>query len=163
MPNEFNEPLFRPQGRERDYKNLAEAESLAAARNREAHARMLVALHDNPKLTAGCSHHEADAVLWAWLTGSSARNTAALLRTDRRASSSDREGAIPHLEQPAEFARRVLAFADAARGRRRVQTGGNVFEPQEPTPMQVITSRAALLPDLEQPLRLAAREPAESA
>ena len=52
MPDEFNAlAYFDPKAGERDYKTLPEAESLAAARNREAHARFAWSPYmHNPKL-----------------------------------------------------------------------------------------------------------------
>ena len=52
MPDEFNAlAYFDPKAGERDYKNLPEAESLAAARNREAYARLAWSPYmHNPKL-----------------------------------------------------------------------------------------------------------------
>ena len=52
MPDEFNALAYSdPKVGERDYKNLPEAESLAAARNREAYARLAWSPYmHNPKL-----------------------------------------------------------------------------------------------------------------
>ena len=52
MPDEFNAlAYFDPKAGERDYKTLPEAESLAAARNREAYARLAWSPYmHNPKL-----------------------------------------------------------------------------------------------------------------
>ena len=61
MPDEFNAlAYFDPSAGKRDYKTLPEAESLAAARNREAHARArLVALHAQSQAQGPAAPHQA--------------------------------------------------------------------------------------------------------
>lgn len=119
MPEEFDALAYAdPENAKRDYKNLPEAASLAAARNREAYARVAWSPYmHNPKLKHRL-HRIKLPTLFLW-------GTADRILSDAygRAYCAMIEGAtfepiahaghFPHLEQPAEFARRVLAFADA--------------------------------------------------
>ncbi len=92
MPDEFNAlAYFDPKTGERDYKNLPEAESLATARNREAYARLSWSPYmHNPKL----------------------KNRLHRIKLPQL-EPIEKAGHFPHIEQPEEFARRVLAFAEA--------------------------------------------------
>lgn len=119
IPNELNElAYFDPKAGEIDYKNLPEAESLAAARNREAHARLAWSPYmHNPKLKNRL-HRIKLPTLFLWgaadrvLSEKYGRGYCALI-SGARFEMIERAGHFPHLEQPEEFARRVLAFAEA--------------------------------------------------
>jgi len=121
MPNEFNALAYHdPKHGERDYKSLPEAEALAAARNREAHARLAWSPYmHNPKLK-GRLHRIGLPTLFLWgaadriLSESYGRGYCALI-PGARFETIERAGHFPHLEQPDEFARRVLGFAEAPR------------------------------------------------
>ena len=121
MPNEFNALAYHdPKNGERDYKNLPEAESLAAARNREAYARLAWSPYmHNPKLKNRL-HRVALPTLFLWgtadriLSDSYGRGYCALV-PGARFETIEGAGHFPHLEQPDEFARRVLSFAQAPR------------------------------------------------
>ncbi len=120
MPNEFNElAYFDPKAGERDYKNLPEAESLAAARNREAHARLAWSPYmHNPKLKSRL-HRIKLPTLFLWgtadriLSEKYGRGYCGLI-PGAKFEPIEKAGHFPHIEQPAEFARRVLAFAEAS-------------------------------------------------
>ena len=118
-PDEFNTlAFFNPKAGLRDYKNLPEAESLAAARNREATARFCWSPYmHNPKLKRRL--HRIDVpTLFLWgaadriLSEPYGRAYCAMI-PGARFETIERAGHFPHLEQPDEFARRALAFADA--------------------------------------------------
>ena len=82
MPDEFNAlAYFDPKAGEHDYKNLPEAESLAAARNREAYARIAWSPYmHNPKLKNRLHRISCRRCFsGAWPTASSARDTAAAI------------------------------------------------------------------------------------
>ena len=109
---------FDPNVGKRDYKNLPEAESLAAARNREAYARFCWSPYmHNPKLK-GRLHRIRMPVLFLWGTADRvlSENYGRAYCTaiaGAKFEPIERAGHYPHLEQPEEFARRALAFVDA--------------------------------------------------
>jgi pimeloyl-ACP methyl ester carboxylesterase len=119
MPDEFNElAYFDPSMGKRDYKNLPDSEALAMARNREATARFCWSPYmHNPKLKARL-HRIRIPTLFLW-------GTADRILSDKygraycaaipgaRFETIERAGHFPHIEQPEEFAHRVLAFTDA--------------------------------------------------
>ena len=118
-PDEFNAlAYFDPKAGVRDYKNLPEAESLVAARNREATARLAWSPYmHNPKLKRRL--HRIDIpTLFLWGTADRilsehyGRAYCAMI-PGARFELIERAGHFPHLEQPDEFARRALAFATA--------------------------------------------------
>lgn len=117
MPAEFNALAYSdPKAGERDYKALPEQESLIAARNREAHARLAWSPYmHNPKLKHRL-HRIKLPTLFLWgtadriLSESYGRGYCALV-PGARFETIERAGHFPHLEQPEEFARRALAFA----------------------------------------------------
>ena len=119
MPDEFNAlAYFDPKAGEHDYKNLPEAESLAAARNREAYARLAWSPYmHNPKLKNRL-HRIKLPTLFLWgtavrvLSDKYGRAYCGLI-AGAKLESIEKAGHFPHLEQPQEFARRVLAFAEA--------------------------------------------------
>jgi pimeloyl-ACP methyl ester carboxylesterase len=119
MPAEFNAlAYFDPKAGERDYKTLPEQESLIAARNREAHARFAWSPYmHNPKLKHRL-HRIKLPTLFLWgnadriLSEAYGRGYCALI-PGAKFETIERAGHFPHLEQPEEFARRVLAFAQA--------------------------------------------------
>jgi pimeloyl-ACP methyl ester carboxylesterase len=119
LPERFDElAYFDPSVGKRDYANLPEAESLSAARNRETCARFCWSpyMHD-PKLK-GRLHRIRIPTLFLWgsadriLSDKYGRAYCALI-PGAKFEPIERAGHFPHLEQPEEFARRVLAFADA--------------------------------------------------
>ena len=118
MPDEFNAiAYFDPKAGERDYKNLPEAEALSAARNREATARLCWSPYmHNPKLKSRL-HRIKLPTLFLWgtadriLSEKYGRGYCALIE-GAKFDPIEKAGHYPHLEQPQEFARRVLAFAD---------------------------------------------------
>jgi pimeloyl-ACP methyl ester carboxylesterase len=120
MPAEFDElAYFDPANGKRDYKNLPEAVSLAAARNREATARLCWSPYmHNPKLKSRL-HRVRVPTLFLWgaadriLSERYGRAYCAAI-PGARFEVIERAGHFPHLEQPQEFARRALAFADAS-------------------------------------------------
>ena len=121
LPNEFNALAFHdPKIGERDYKSLPEAESVTAARNREAYARLAWSpyMHD-PKLKSRL-HRIGVPTLFLWgaadriLSESYGRGYCALI-PGARFETIERAGHFPHLEQPEAFAGRVLGFAEAPR------------------------------------------------
>ena len=119
MPAEFNAlAFFDPKAGERDYKTLPEQESLTAARNKEAHARVAWSPYmHNPKLKNRL-HRIKLPTLFLWgtadriLSESYGRGYCALI-PGAQFETVERAGHFPHLEQPDEFARRALAFAQA--------------------------------------------------
>lgn len=118
MPDEFNRlAYFDPKNGDHDYKNLPEAASLAAARNREAHARLVWSPYmHNPKLKNRL-HRIRIPTLFLWgeadriLSETYGRGYCSLI-PGAQFEIVERAGHFPHLEQPEEFARRVLAFAE---------------------------------------------------
>ncbi len=120
MPEEFDQlAWFDPKAGARDYKNLPEAESLSAARNREATARLCWSPYmHNPKLKNRLHRIKAPTLfLWGMadriLSETYGRAYCGLI-AGARFEPIEKAGHFPHLEQPEEFARKVLAFADAA-------------------------------------------------
>jgi pimeloyl-ACP methyl ester carboxylesterase len=114
--SQFNElAYFDPKIGARDYKSMADADVMAAARNREATARYGWSpyLHD-PKLK-GRLHRIRIPTLVLWgtndriLTEGYGRAYAAAI-PGARFELIERAGHFPHVEQPEEFARRVSAF-----------------------------------------------------
>ncbi|MCX7314569.1 MAG: alpha/beta hydrolase [Alphaproteobacteria bacterium] len=120
MPGEFNALAYAdPKAGEIDYKNLPQAESLAAARNREAHARVAWSPYmHNPKLKNRL-HRINVPTLFLWgaadriLSETYGRGYCGLI-PGVKFEPIAKAGHFPHIEQPDEFARRVLAFAEAA-------------------------------------------------
>ena len=120
MPDEFNALAYSdPKAGERDFKNLPEAESLAAARNREAYARLAWSPYmHNPKLKNRL-HRIKLPTLFLWgmadriLSETYGRGYCGLI-AGAKFEPIEKAGHFAHIEQPAEFARRVLAFADTA-------------------------------------------------
>jgi len=118
-PDEFNAlAYFDPSRGRHDPKNLTDAEALAMARNREATARLCWSPYmHNPKLKARL-HRIRIPTLFLWgsadriLNENYGRAYCAAI-AGARFETIDRAGHFPHIEQPEEFARRVLAFADA--------------------------------------------------
>jgi pimeloyl-ACP methyl ester carboxylesterase len=119
MPDEFNElAYFDPSMGRRDYNNLPDSEALAMARNREATARFCWSPYmHNPKLKARL-HRIQIPTLFLWgtadciLSEEYGRAYCAAI-SGARFETIERAGHFPHIEQPEEFAHRVLAFADA--------------------------------------------------
>jgi pimeloyl-ACP methyl ester carboxylesterase len=119
MPDEFNKlAYFDPKVGEIDYKNLPDAVALTAARNREAYARLAWSPYmHNPKLKDRL-HRLRMPTLFLWgtadriLSEKYGRGYCALIK-GAKFETIERAGHFPHLEQPEEFARRVLAFAEA--------------------------------------------------
>jgi pimeloyl-ACP methyl ester carboxylesterase len=119
LPDEFNAlAYFDPKLGEVDYKNLPDNVALTAARNREAYARLAWSPYmHNPKLKHRL-HRLRLPTLFLWgtadriLSEKYGRGFCALIK-GARFETIERAGHFPHLEQPAEFARPVLAFADA--------------------------------------------------
>jgi len=120
MPDEYDTlAYFDPKVGKRDYKNLPEAVSLAAARNREAHARVAWSPYmHNPKLKNRL-HRIRIPTLFLWgaadriLSDTYGRGYCAMI-AGAKFEPIERAGHYPHIEQPAEFARRVFAFAGTA-------------------------------------------------
>ena len=118
--DEFNAlAYFDPKVGARDYKNLPDAEALAAARNREAAARIAWSPYmHNPKLKSRL-HRIGIPTLFLWgtadrvLSEKYGRAYCSMIE-GARFETIERAGHYPHIEQPDEFARRALAFADAA-------------------------------------------------
>ncbi len=119
MPEEFDRlAWFDPKVGAHDYKSLPEAESLSAARNREATARLCWSPYmHNPKLK-GRLHRIKLPTLFLWgmadriLSEQYGRAYCGLI-AGAKFEPIEKAGHFPHIEQPEEFARRVLAFADA--------------------------------------------------
>jgi len=120
MPDEYDAlAYFDPKVGKRDYKNLPEAVSLAAARNREAHARVAWSPYmHNPKLKNRL-HRIRIPTLFLWgtadriLSDAYGRGYCAMI-AGAKFEPIERAGHYPHIEQPVEFARRVFAFAGTA-------------------------------------------------
>ena len=120
MPDELNElSWFDPKAAQRDYKSLPEAASIAAARNQESHARFCWSPYmHNPKLKNRL-HRIRIPTLFLWgtadriLSQGYGRGYCGLI-PGASFETIERAGHYPHLEQPEEFARRALAFADAS-------------------------------------------------
>jgi pimeloyl-ACP methyl ester carboxylesterase len=109
---------FDPNAGKRDYKTLPAAESLAAARNREAYGRFCWSPYmHNPKLK-GRLHRIKTPTLFLWgtadkiLSDGYGRAYCAAI-PGAKFEPIDRAGHFPHIEQPEEFARRALAFAES--------------------------------------------------
>ena len=108
--------FFDPQRGKRDYKSTPDADVLAAARNREATARFGWSPYmHNPKLR-GRLHRIRIPALVLWGTAdrivSESYGRAFCAALSRGTFEPvERAGHYPHLEQPEEFARRVLAFS----------------------------------------------------
>jgi len=119
MPDEFNAlAYFEPKLGEIDYKALPEAASVNTARNREALARFGWSPYmHNPKLKDRL-HRIKCPTLFLWgsadriLSEAYGRGYCALI-PGATFETIERAGHFPHLEQPGEFAHRVLAFAEA--------------------------------------------------
>src|SRR5262249_32760362 len=118
LPAELNAlAYFDPKAGERDYKNLPEQESLIAARNREAYARFAWSPYmHNPKLKHRLHRINVPTLFLGGpadriLSESYGRGYCALI-PGAKFETVERAGHFPHLEQPDEFARRVLAFAE---------------------------------------------------
>ncbi len=120
MPDEVDALAYHdPAAHKRDYKNLPEQASLIAARNREATARISWSPYmHNPKLKNRL-HRLRVPTLFLWgtsdriLSETYGRGFCSMI-PGARFETIERAGHYPHLEQPAEFARRALAFADTA-------------------------------------------------
>ena len=119
MPEQFNElAYFDPSVGKYDYAGLPEAAALTAARNRKSNARFCWSpyMHD-PKLK-GRLHRIRVPTLFLWgvadriLSEKYGRAYCDLIH-GATFETIERAGHFPHIEQPEEFARRVLAFADA--------------------------------------------------
>jgi pimeloyl-ACP methyl ester carboxylesterase len=116
MPDQIDAlAYFDPKAGARDYKNLPPSVSLAAARNREASARFGWSPYmHNPKLK-GRLHRINIPTLLLWGTADRilsepyGRAYCAAI-PGARFETIERAGHFPHVEQPAEFARHVLAF-----------------------------------------------------
>jgi pimeloyl-ACP methyl ester carboxylesterase len=119
MPAHFDELAWAdPAKAQRDYANLPQAVSLAAARNREATARFCWSPYmHNPKLKHRL-HRIRIPTLFLWgaadriLSEQYGRAFCAMI-PGARFETIERAGHFPHLEQPDEFARRALAFGGA--------------------------------------------------
>lgn len=120
-PDEFNAlAYFDPSRGRHDPKTITDAEALAMARNREATARFCWSPYmHNPKLKARL-HRIRIPTLFLWgtadriLSEQYGRAYCAAI-PGARFETIERAGHFPHIEQPDEFARRALAFADAGR------------------------------------------------
>jgi pimeloyl-ACP methyl ester carboxylesterase len=118
-PDEFNTLAYVDPGlARRDGKTLPDPEVLAMARNREATARFCWSPYmHNPKLR-GRLHRIRIPTLFLWgaadrvLSESYGRAYCAAI-AGARFETIERAGHFPHIEQPEEFARAVLAFAGA--------------------------------------------------
>lgn len=118
-PEEFNTAAwFDPGMGARDYKNLPDADSLASARNREAYARIAWSPYmHNPRLKNRL-HRIKLPTLFLWgmadriLSEQYGRGYCGLI-AGAKFEPIEKAGHFPHIEQPEEFAHRVLAFADA--------------------------------------------------
>ena len=119
MPEkEFNERAYAdPSKGTRDYKAMPDAEVRAAARNREATARYAWSPYmHNPKLK-GRLHRIRIPTLFLWgdadriLSDAYGRAYCAAI-PGARFETIAKAGHFPHIEQPDEFSRRILAFAE---------------------------------------------------
>jgi pimeloyl-ACP methyl ester carboxylesterase len=116
MPAQFDELAWAdPSKAQHDYASLPQAASLAAARNREAAARLCWSPYmHNPKLKHRL-HRIRIPTLFLWGTADRilseryGRAFCAMI-PGARFETIERAGHFPHLEQPDEFARRVIAF-----------------------------------------------------
>jgi pimeloyl-ACP methyl ester carboxylesterase len=128
MPDEFNAlAYFDPKTGAHDYKNLPEAESLSAARNREAYARLAWSPYMHSPKLKNRLHRIKLPTLFLWgaadriLSEKYGRGYCSLIG-GAKFELIEKAGHFPHIEQPKEFACRVLGFADAgaapARARR---------------------------------------------
>jgi pimeloyl-ACP methyl ester carboxylesterase len=107
-----------PAAGKRDYKALPDSEALTAARNREATGRIAWSPYmHNPKLRQRL-HRIRIPTLFLWGTADRivaepyGRAFCGMIE-DARFETIGRAGHFPHVEQPEEFARRVLAFVEA--------------------------------------------------
>jgi pimeloyl-ACP methyl ester carboxylesterase len=127
MPNEFNErAYFDPKAGEHDYKSLPEAVSVAAARNREAYARIAWSPYmHNPKLKHRLHRVNVPTL---FVRGASdgivsadylARYAA--LIPQARIETLAQAGHLPQVEQPAATAAAVLQFLQ---GKQAAETSG---------------------------------------
>jgi pimeloyl-ACP methyl ester carboxylesterase len=115
---EFLELAYHdPAAGKRDYRAMADADVLAAARNREATARYGWSpyLHD-PKLK-GRLHRIRVPTLMLWgaadrIVGEAYGRAYCAAIPGARFERIERAGHFPHVEQPAEFAARVHAFVE---------------------------------------------------
>ena len=164
MPDEFNElAYFDPKVGERDYKNLPEAESLAAARNREATARLAWSPYmHNPKLK-GRLHRIKLPTLFLWGTAdrilSETYGRAYCAPDPRRAVRDHREGR----PLPASSSSRTNSPAGCSPSpmpRRRPHAPRRAKETDH---AGLSLHRAALYPAWNDHARLAARQPAQPA
>jgi pimeloyl-ACP methyl ester carboxylesterase len=119
-PDEFNALAYHdPSVGKRDYKNLPDAVSLTAARNREAYARVAWSPYmHNPKLKHRLHRVRLPALfLWGMsdrlLSEKYGRAFCASI-AGARFQPIARAGHFPHIEQPDEFAQAVRAFADTS-------------------------------------------------
>jgi pimeloyl-ACP methyl ester carboxylesterase len=120
MPNDFNAiAYFDPKAGEKDYKSLPEQAALVAARNNEAHARLVWSPYmHNPKLKSRL-HRVRIPTLFLWgaadrvLSESYGRGYCSMI-PGATFELVERAGHFPHIEQPEEVARRALAFADGS-------------------------------------------------
>jgi pimeloyl-ACP methyl ester carboxylesterase len=117
MPDEVDAlAYFDPTVGKRDYKNLPDAVALTAARNREAYARLAWSPYmHNPKLKHRL--HRVDVpTLFLWGTADRilsepyGRAFCAII-AGARFKTVERAGHYPHIEQPEQFARAALDFA----------------------------------------------------
>jgi len=109
---------FNPEIAKRDYKAMAEADVLSAARNREGTARIAWSPYmHNPKLKARLRRIDVPVlILWGAadrivLNPQYGRAYAAAI-PGARLETIERAGHYPHIEQADEFARRALVFAE---------------------------------------------------
>lgn len=118
MPDEVDAlAYFDPNAGKHDYKNLPDAVSLIAARNREAYARLAWSPYmHNPKLKNRL--HRVDVpTLFLWGTADRilsepyGRAFCAMI-AGARFEPIERAGHYPQIEQPGVFARAALKFAD---------------------------------------------------
>src|SRR5215470_20233543 len=113
---------FDPKLAERDYKAMAEADVHVVARNREASARYTWSPYMHSPKLKGRLHRIRIPTLFLWgvadriLSEDYGRAYCAAIPGGRFETIA-RTGHYPHIEQPEEFARRTLAFADAATSR----------------------------------------------
>ena len=109
---------FDPKVGERDYKAMADADVMVAARNREALARFAWSpfMHD-PKLKHRLHRIRIPTlILWGAadrIAGQGYGRAYGAAIPGARFETIERAGHFPHVEQPEPFAQRVLAFATA--------------------------------------------------
>jgi pimeloyl-ACP methyl ester carboxylesterase len=117
---------FDPAAGRTDYAHMPEADVLAAARNREATARLCWSPYmHNPKLMARL-HRIRIPTLFLWGTADRILSEAygrayCAAIPGARFETIERAGHFPHIEQPEELARRVHAFAERAAPEERRQ------------------------------------------